>query len=272
LLFSLLYGAEFLDRMDVIQRCETVWWSGIRKFYGLPNGVSNVTLFLIFPRFSLVHKVLLGKISLVLRGLRKLNTLLPEALIFDRGYLFERHRVGFNQSVKDWGTQLGIDDLFMVTEQMTASEKLRAVRERSLDSSWEAFVRMPSTSLVASMLGEREGLFLAANEASKFSRLGLRAFLLSITGSLAQSYLRTRSCTMCGRGFDFQHFLTCPLLGVDLGPALVESAAERDWKRFALITLGRFQTFIHYYKGGSIEQDESELFSALCEDDSQEGA
>jgi hypothetical protein len=81
--------------MDVVSRCEAAWWSGVRGFYGLPNGVSLVTLTLLFPRFSLVHRVLLSKVSLALRALRRLDTLFPEALFYDRGFLFERHRAGF---------------------------------------------------------------------------------------------------------------------------------------------------------------------------------
>jgi hypothetical protein len=173
--------------LDVIQRCEVAWWSGIQKFYGLPNGVSNATLALVFPQFSLVHRVLLGKVSLILRGLKRLDTLLIEALIYDRGLLFERHRVGFNQSIKDWGLQLGVSDLFLTTDRATAKDMLRVAKEKALDSSWEAFARMPSTALVASMVGDREGFFSVAHEASRTSQLGLRAFLLSVSGSLAQS-------------------------------------------------------------------------------------
>jgi hypothetical protein len=265
LLFSLLYGAEFLERMDVVQRCEAAWWTGVRKFYGLPNGVSNVTLHLLFPRFSLVHRVLMGKVALLLRGMRRTDTLFPEALIFDRGYLFERHRTGFNQSIKDWGTQLGIDDLFLVTDRVVASEKLQAVREKTLDSAWETFSRMPSTCLVASMLGVREGLSRAAGEASKVSRLGLRVFLLAATGSLAQSYIHTRSCPPCGVRFDFAHFLSCPLLGDDLHPRLVDCGAREEWKEFVTLILGRFHTFIHFFRDGQCDSDEVELFTALNE-------
>jgi hypothetical protein len=263
LLFSLLYGAEFLERMDVIQRCEAAWWTGVRKFFGLPNGVSNVTLHLLFPKFSLVHKVLKGKVALVLRGLRRTDTLFPEALIFDRGWLFERHRTGFNQSIKDWGTQLGIDDLFLSTDSVVANDKLRAVREKSLDSAWEAFSRMPSTCLVASMLGGREGFSKTTVAASEVSRLGLRVFLLATTGSLAQSYIRTRSCHSCGVSFDFAHFLSCPFLGEDLRPRLMDSGAREEWKEFAMLVLGRFQTFIHFHRGGHSDVDEADLFSAL---------
>ncbi len=85
LLFSLLYGAEFMVSADVLRRCETAWWRGVRQFYGLPNGVSSATLRLLFPRFNLVHKVLLGKVGLSLRGLQSRDTLLPEACSNDRG-------------------------------------------------------------------------------------------------------------------------------------------------------------------------------------------
>jgi hypothetical protein len=99
LLFSLLYGAEFLFSLDISKRCEATWWRGVRMFFGLPNGVSNVSLSLLFPQFSLVHQVLLAKLSLSLKALRPLPTLFPEAAIFDRGVLLERHRVGFSQTV-----------------------------------------------------------------------------------------------------------------------------------------------------------------------------
>jgi hypothetical protein len=269
LLFSLLYGAEFLTRVDVLERCEVAWWNGIRKFYGLPNGVSNVTLALLFPKFSLKYKVLLGKVSLGLRGMRKLDTLLPEALIFDRGALFDRHRVGFFQEVRDWGLHLGISDLFLATDRSMAVEQLETWRETKLDSEWDTFSRMSSTATAASILGNRVAFHKATREASRFSRLGLRVFLLAITGSLAQSYLKSRSCSSCGVQFSFAHFLTCPLLGEDMTPSLVRSCEEEDWKHFSLLVLTRFQTFLHFYREGRCDADEVELFSALGAADSE---
>jgi hypothetical protein len=265
LLFSLLYGAEFLGRMDVVSRCELAWWSGVRAFYGLPNGVSNVSLSLLFPDFSLVHRVLLSKMALVLRGLRRLTTLLPEALIFDRGYLFERHRVGFNQVIKDWGLQLGIPEFFLCTDRIEAGSQLCQVRTRSLDSAWETFSRMPSTNAVASILRSRQGFFEAAREASKFSRLGLRVFMLAITGSFAQSYLKSRGCHSCGTSFSFEHFISCPSLGDDLRLALETCADNEDWRGFVLIILTRFQVFLHLHRNGVLDQDEVDLFSAVNE-------
>jgi hypothetical protein len=265
LLFSLLYGAEFLVRMDVIRRCEAAWWSGVRKFYCLPNGVSNATLVLLFPRFSLAHRVVLGKVSLALRGLRRLDTILPEALIYDRGYLFEHHRTGFLQ-VKVWGLQLGLPDLFLCGDRGEAAGQLAVARERLLDSTWDTFARMPSTALVAAMLGSRAHFHEAALAASRFSRLGLRVFLLAITGSLALSYCKTRAYYRCVVNFSFEHFLSCPELGgEDCRPHLRAVVEKEDWKVFVSVILGRFEVFFHFFRGGECDQDMIELFEALNE-------
>ncbi len=272
LLFSLLYGAEFLGRIDVIRRCEAAWWSGVRKFYGLPNGVSSVTLALLFPRFSLVHRVLLSKISLALRGLHRLNTLLPEAIVYDRGLLFEHHRRGFLQMVKDWGLQIGLPELYSVSDRGEAAGALEAALHRSLDSSWDTFARMSSTKFAASILADRHAFHQVSLASSRFSRLGLRVFLLAITGSLAQSYLGSRACHSCGTQFSFQHFLTCPTLGADLEPVLRSAVSNEDWGRVALIVLGRFQVFIHFYRGGVCDSDETALFEALNDEVSNANA
>ncbi len=263
LLFSLLYGAEFLTRLDVIRRCEAAWWSGVRKFYGLPNGVSNATLLLLFPRFSLAHRVLLGKVSLALRGLRRLDTILPEALIYDRGHLFEHHRTGFLQVIKDWGQQLGLPDLFAVGDRAEAVGQLAGTREGLLDSTWDTFARMPSTTMAAALLGSRANFYEAALAASRFTRLGLRVFLLTITGSLSLSYCQTRACHHCGVHFSFEHLMSCPFLGDDRRPLLKAAVEREDWRGFAVIILGRFEVFFHFFRGGNCDQDVSELFEAL---------
>jgi hypothetical protein len=265
LLFSLLYGAEFLGRLDVVRRCEATWWSGIRKFYGLPNGVSQVTLCLLFPRFSLVHRVLLAKTALALRGLRRLDTLFPEALFYDRGLLFERHRVGFLQVIKDWGLQLGLPDLFRAGSRAEAAATLDETREKGLDGAWDSFARMPSTKFAASLLGNCRNFYEVSLQASRLSRLGLRVFLLSITGSLAQSYIKKRACPTCGDNFSFEHLLSCSTLGVDLREQLRLACEVQDWKAFVSIVVGRFQVFVYLHRGGLIEPDESDLFEALNE-------
>ncbi len=265
LLFSLLYGAEFLGNMEVIKRCELAWWSGIRKFYGLPNGVSNATLLLLFPRFSLVHRVLRAKSSISLRALRALPTVFPEALFYDRGLLFERHRRGFLQSIKDWGLVLGLPELYGANDCAEASSMLEEAQQVFLDGTWDTFARMPSTNLAATILANRANFRQVSLRASRFSRNGLRVFLLAITGSFAQSYIKTRACHTCGVNFSFEHLLSCPHLGSDITDILREAALTEDWDHFISLIFGRFQVFVHLHMGGQamVDQDLCELFQAL---------
>ncbi len=258
LLFSLLYGVEFLGRLDVIRRCEATWWSGVRKFYGLPNSVSNATLYLLFPRFSLIQRVLLSKVSLALRILRPLKTLLSEAIIFDRGLLFAKDRVGFLQTIKDWGLLIGLLDLYAVGDKAEALGMLSGLQQDSLESMWDTFARMPSTRLMAELVGDRREFYEVSLTALRVSRLGLRIFLLVTTGSLAQSYLQTRICHACGESFTFEHFASCPALGPDLIPRLRQAGEVEDWAQFVSFIFSRFQVFLHFHRGDVCDQDETD--------------
>jgi hypothetical protein len=267
LLFSLLYGAEFLLRVDILRRCETAWWSGLRKFYGLPNGVSNVTLYLLFPRFSLVHQVTLAKYALSIRATRPLNTIFPEAAIFDRQTLFDRHRIGFAQTVKDWGLELGVPFLFRLSGTPEADAALGEQRERALVGAWETFSRMSSTCAFATLVGGGAAFRELALEASRRSRLGLRIFLLVASGSLSMSYFRSRHCPGCGDLCTFVHFVECSSLGANLKPLLSQYAAEEKWKEFIDLLLSRFMVFVHLVRGGQLSVEENDLFDALCKED-----
>jgi hypothetical protein len=43
----------------------------------------------------------------------------------------------------------------------------------------------------------------------------------------------------------------------------MERGAREEWKEFTMLVLGRFQTFIHFHRGGHPDIDEADLFSAL---------
>ncbi len=263
LLFSLLYGAEFVFDAEVIRRCEVAWWKGVRQFYGLPNGVSNSTLALLFPEFSLLHKVMLGKVSLMCRGLRALPTLLPEALIFDRGCLFPKHGVGFTQGLHDWGSLLGLTNAHLALDRAAFASELASLRSQAQDSHWDNFARMSSTQGFARLLGSRMAFRHVAKEAARHSRLGLRVLLLAATGSLAQSYLGVRYCSFCKVKFDFEHFVSCPALGHDLLPCLTEFVSEECWEEFVALLLSRFRTFVHLFRSGQCTIDECDLFDSI---------
>jgi hypothetical protein len=85
-------------------------------------------------------------------------------------------------------------------------------------------------------------------------------FLLAITGSLAQSYLKTRVCHHCCVSFSFEHLLNCPRLGDDLQAPLLASREAEDWKLFVSIVFCRVHVFLHLHRGGHFDTDETELF------------
>jgi hypothetical protein len=57
-----------------------------------------------------------------------------------------------------------------------------------------------------------------------------------------------------------------------LVPVLRSTVSNEDWGRAALIVLGRFQVFIHFYRGGVCDSDETALFEALNDEVSNANA
>ncbi len=263
LVFSQLYGCEFLRRLDVIVQCEQIWWRGVRSFYGLPSGVSSAFLRLVFPSFSLVNRAISAKFGLLCRGTRSLPTLFPEAVVLDRAWLLEKHHKGYSQILRDWCEQLRLLDLFYLCDQSRFRAALAARRDQSLDSDWDMFSSMSSTRFAASIFCSRSALYLTVLESSRLSRLGARAVMLSISGALSLSYLRSRSCSFCGTRFDFEHFLSCRHLGVALEHRLSYAIFREDWRGAAVILLSRFQVFIHAIRAGEVTAEESELFNLV---------
>jgi hypothetical protein len=116
---------------------------------------------------------------------------------------------------------------------------------------------------VAAVLRSRVALYQVILEASKFSRLGVRAVVLALSGHLGLSYQRSRVCLDCGAPWSFEHFLHCPTLGMPVQHLLEAHIASKSWKDASLVLLGRFEVFLHHVKHGHFSADELELFSAI---------
>jgi hypothetical protein len=123
---------------------------------------------------------------------------------------------------------------------------------------------MSSTAFAAATFRSRRVLQSILREASGFGRLGVRAVLLIITGSLSVSYLQSRFC-VCGAKFSFEHFLSCPTLGCPLSHVLSAAIDNQDWKEAAIVLLSRFEVFLHAVRGGELSIEESDLFDSLNE-------
>ncbi len=263
LVFSLLYGGEFLRRVDVVEKCEVAWWSGVRSFYGLPSGVSNVTLRLIFPRVALVDRVVRAKFNLMYRGSLPHSTLFPEAFVCDRGFLFNKHRRGFSQDFKDWCDFLNLGELYLAEHPSSVRLGLEAARKTKREGDWDLFCSMKSTAFAGTLFRSPSNFHSVILEASKISRLGVRAILLACTDTLSISYCKSKDCILCGERFSFDHFLTCSVLGPCVSPSLAAFIDAKDWAGVSCLLLSRFQVFIHAIRGGELSSDETDLFDAL---------
>jgi hypothetical protein len=262
LVFSLLYGCEFLRRVDVIEKCEAAWWNGVRSFYGLPNAVSAACIKQLFPRVSLIDLVLRSKFNLLFRGSGPLPTLLPEAIVCDRGFLLARHRKGYSQSLLEWCQFAGVHEAFEATSMAEVRNVLATSRYARRDVLWTQFAEMKSTSAVASLVGSPVTLYPILLEASKLGLLGVRVIILIFTGSLAVSYGKSRHC-FCGEKFSFIHFTECSLLGPCLLPTLQLAVEREDWQGVVVPLLSRFQVYLHAVRNGEIREEEAALFLSL---------
>jgi hypothetical protein len=262
LVFSVLYGCEFLSRFDVIEKCEAAWWSGMRQFYGLPNGVSAIFLKHLFPRVSICEHVVRAKFCLLFRGTKPLETLFPEAVVCDRGLLFARHRVGFSQILKEWYQFTAMPAAFDTRDMSEVCDTLATSRAARHDAEWETFATMPSTGFAASLFASPSALYSTMLELSRFGALGVRVGALAIAGALLVPYSKSRFC-FCGQKFSFAHFLDCGVLGPCRSQSLCLAVDCGDWREAASIILSRFELYIHLERGGELRAEERELFELL---------
>jgi hypothetical protein len=192
------------------------------------------------------------------------ETLLPEAMLCDRLVLFREHRRGFSQTVKEWAEQLNLTSVLFVSDAGKVRDAHQVAKEAVLDEAWTRFTEMSSTAYAASLFETRWAVYQVLREASTLSRLGVRASMLAISGSLALSYTGRRDCGKCGCRFTFEHFLQCPELGTPREHTLVAAVGNKDWPGAACVILSRFEVFMHLVKGGNFSADEAELFESLA--------
>jgi hypothetical protein len=128
---------------------------------------------------------------------------------------------------------------------------------------WALFAGMKSTSFAASIFQSPGAFYSTLFEASKLCRLGVRAVLLSITGTLSLSYCKSKCCVLCGSRFSFEHLLSSDVLGPCVAPTLAAFVHAKDWSGAPRLILSRFEVFIHAVCGGEMSIEEAELFEAL---------
>jgi hypothetical protein len=161
---------------------------------------------------------------------------------------------------------LGISGLFFAADMAQVRAELEARRVSRVEENWRLFSSMSSTSFAASIFSYPAAFYSSAFEASKFGRLGVRAFLLCVTGTLSLSYCKSKMCVLCGDRFSFEHLFTCDELGPPAAASLRTFIHAKDWKGCAMFILSRFEVFVHAIRGGELSEEESDLFCFLAEE------
>jgi hypothetical protein len=197
------------------------------------------------------------------RGSLPHSTLFPEAFVCDRGFLFNKHRRGFSQDFKDWCDFLNLGELYLAEHPSSVRLGLEAARKTKREGDWDLFCSMKSTAFAGTLFRSPSNFHSVILEASKISRLGVRAILLACTDTLSISYCKSKDCILCGERFSFDHFLTCSVLGPCVSPSLAAFIDAKDWAGVSCLLLSRFQVFIHAIRGGELSSDETDLFDAL---------
>jgi hypothetical protein len=157
---------------------------------------------------------------------------------------------------------LGLSDLFFEYERAAIRSALVDKKAAQNDQDWLLFSEMSSTRFAASLLSSRQAVYSVLLEASKLSKLGVRALMLALSGTLTLSYAKSRFC-FCGGRSNFEHFLSCEGMGPNLVPTVQLLVQRECWKDLALLLLSRFHVFLHATRGGEMSSEESELFAQV---------
>jgi hypothetical protein len=264
LLFSVLYGTEFLTDLNVVIQLEQCFVKGVRGFYGLPNGVSNVAIRLLFPDFCLTTLILRRKFSLLLRALTPSDTYFRPAMLFDREFLLYRYNTGYSFVLRDWLGQLGLGHVFLAMDRHSVRSGLVVHNDVQLEYRWNAFCTSRSTAFAGEIFGCHTRFYSFMKEVSCRSSFAVRVFMLIFCGSLSMSYTRNHLCSWCcAETFSAEHFFRCSRLGCDVTEEVRRLGREEQWPELISLCLLRFHLYRLLLPDPSLTPDESALFDDL---------
>ena len=261
LLFSTLYGTEFVASTGMVVPLEKLFFQGVRRFYGLPNAVSNNAIRLLFPDLCIRSLIVRRKFSVLLRVLQPSDTYFPEAGIFDRETLLYTHSAGFSFLLWDWLLCVRSTNLFTATSKATVRRALHAYRDAELEFLWVRFGEQSSTEFAAHVFGSHVGFYEFFLAASKKSGSCVRVLLLIFCGAISWSYADRRCCPACPlQTFTARHFFLCPALGPnDASDEALRLGHEGSWNELIILCLSRFRCFKLLLPDPSLSREESEL-------------
>jgi hypothetical protein len=261
LLFSVLYGVELLEDLDISSSLSLTYRKALRSFLGLPNKVSNDVLDLIFPDFSFPLFILKRKHGFLRRMVEPCSTLAPVFFLEDRLDGLSAGR-GFSATLWELLRSADLEELIWSVDRDLANFGFDQEQDRISDSKWVKMAGSRSTRLLSVTFGERhlwrEFLVFAAQH----GRACLRIVMVTWTGCIEISTIGTssRKCPFCNCALDSRHFLLCGK------PAafqlnLTTLARHTQWSALMRTTLDTYFRFLFRYRPSVLSADEARLFS-----------
>jgi hypothetical protein len=135
LLFSILYGSEFVDGHRLAEKLDPLYRKALRAYIGLPNQVSNNVLSLLFPRFSFKTLFLKKKCSYLQRMTLPSPTLASVFFVEDRTEGFPKNQ-GFSADLKTELATIGVEELAWNSDKGLTTHALAAYQLSQRDKGW----------------------------------------------------------------------------------------------------------------------------------------
>lgn len=216
LLFSIpqYYAPLFCD-FTVVSKLNKIFLKSVRSFIGLPNGVSNNLVSLLFPELDMNFLFVKAKLNFLTTMSKHSPTVFPLAPVYDRCVLFPRER-GFSFALGNWLSDFGVPDLIDGIDSKKMMKELLFVSRAQRAATWSEMSEASSTSFLCEVFCTLPNFDDFVLENARISSGFLRLSLLIWTGNLmlAQKPPR-RSCPFCPlQTFTAYHFFSCPRLSM----------------------------------------------------------
>ncbi len=229
LLFSVLYGSEFVNSPKLAEQVELAYRNAVRSYIGVPTQVSNHVLSLLFPGFSVLQLLLKKKCGYLQRMWQSCPTLAPVFFVEDRVTDFPRD-FGFSSDLKNELAEAGLLELTWATEKDLVSHALATFQDKMKSRWWSGMVTAASTRFLCITFGELDCWVDFVRAAAARDLATLRIVLLTWTGSvgLAATKQKVRVCPLCSKRLDAKHGLLCGQ-GPGYQLELTSRVRSRDW-------------------------------------------
>jgi hypothetical protein len=265
LLFSSLYGIEFVTDKHLGENLAVVFRKGLRSFLGVPSRVSNDFLLMLFPDLSFDFFIAKRKLGFLRRTLNPSETYAAIFFLLDRAEDFPKG-VGFSSDLLAFLGHLGLPELIYADDKATVHRALAVAQEQELILAWERMRTAKSTAFLCTVFSSPAVLFEALLAASAINLSTLRVFILMWTGSAAIHLFgeHVRTCRLCSCPLDSRHFFGCDF---DVCRHLQYIVLVRNGRYLDLIRLTCQAYFVFLFRFKPIVlQEEEDLLARFCDD------